>query len=608
MKTFLNRLNRLFVICLAVCTALASLAGCGPKNSPGGPPSSAQPSSAADSSPKLIDTTGMDPLSEEYDKAVEENALAKCTTPDYFKNTPAYEYSVEFNVAPNENSFGQRYFEKKFNVKLNYIHIDEGGDRREQLNLKIATGTIPDVAKVSLPEISLYTKQGILAEVPEETIRKNMPGYYKILQDYDPNLLKYTKIDGKNMGLAGISVYGGIPRAAVIRSDWLKNVGIGKVPATLDELGDAFLKFRNNDPDQNGKKDTYALSCPSDWDGDLWFQSVFGAYGTNPFMWLEKDGKLQYGFTMPETKDALKLLNKWYSEEIIDPEFITDKARNSETEDIATKFAKGKLGYLDHLNFDDHQWDNDGHISYRWFANNPAWSKWWEENKDDQNKLYGTKVFTDFDDSVPQPIYIDMPPVTGPDGKSGYNQAGYLSFVFMFGKQLEEDPQKLEKLLKILEYENQDEETYLMLGAGPEGENWITGKDGVKLLNPDWTKHKHYHPQFKIVGTCWTTLPMYWTNPDYISIVGGPRAEQRSERTADIIKKFPSYENKVKVSLPSQAKYAELTDTRIKEYIIKAITGDIDIDSTFDDMVGRWSKDGGDALTKEANEWYDSIK
>jgi putative aldouronate transport system substrate-binding protein len=555
-----------------------------------------------------VDLDSLDPFSEEYDIAVEEKALAECTTPDYFKNTPTYEYTVEFNWAPFENSFGQRYFEKKFNVKLNYMPV-EGSNRQEMLSLQIATGNIPDVAKVTLPEVSVYAKQGILAELSEDMVKKNMPGYYEILMDYDPNLLKYTRVDGKNYGLALLHPYGGIPKAGAIRSDWLKNVGINKVPTTIDELGNAFLKFRHDDPDQNGKKDTFALSCPSDWPGNLWFQSIFGAYGTNPFIWIENDkGELEFGFTKEETKQALKLLQKWYSQEIIDPEFITDKARSSDVEDVPTKFAKGKIGYLDHLNFDDHQWDNDGHISFRWTANHPEWADWFEKNKDDVDTLYSTAVFTDFDDSVPQPIFISMPPVEGPKGDKGYFRAGYFEMVFMFGKQLEEEPERFEKLLRIFEHQNQDEETYLILSSGPEGQNWYTDENGVRLLNPDWSKHKHFHPEFKIVGTCWNIIPMYWTNPDYLSIVGGPRAEQRKSRTADIIQQYDFYEDKVKVALPSQTKYSELLDTRIKEYMFRAISGDINIDETYDDAVQRWFNDGGDQLTREANEWYNTLK
>ena len=40
--------------------------------------------------------------------------------------------------------------------------------------------------------------------------------------------------------------------ASVWRDDWLKKVGIDKIPETLDEAETAFYKFRNDDPDGNG--------------------------------------------------------------------------------------------------------------------------------------------------------------------------------------------------------------------------------------------------------------------------------------------------------------------------------------------------------------------
>ncbi|MBO9597436.1 MAG: hypothetical protein J7559_06410, partial [Cohnella sp.] len=77
--------------------------------------------------------------------------------------------------------------------------------------------------------------------------------------------------------------------------------------------------------------DTYALTMASD---SIWFGTIFGAYGINPFFWHDNGGKLAYGFTMNETKEALKLLAKWKKLDLIDPEFITDKRRTSGKDDI----------------------------------------------------------------------------------------------------------------------------------------------------------------------------------------------------------------------------------------------------------------------------------
>jgi putative aldouronate transport system substrate-binding protein len=200
-----------------------------------------------------VDPANLDPLSAQAAENIFQEVLDNVETPEYFKNTPTYEYAIQLGYTPEDNTFGQKYFEKKFNVKIKHIRL-EGGNRLEQLNLMYATGTIPDLVDGSLGLVTEYTKQGLLAEIPEDLIKKNMPGYYKTLQKYDSGLLSIAKVDGKNMGLPRFSISGGVPRPAAIRQDWLENVGITQLPKTLDELEEAFIKFRNEDPDRNGKK------------------------------------------------------------------------------------------------------------------------------------------------------------------------------------------------------------------------------------------------------------------------------------------------------------------------------------------------------------------
>lgn len=597
-----RKIRSTFVLILIICFVATFFVGCTNNNQGQGDSSN----KGTNNSGKVDTNVPDDPYSLEADNKIIEEALAKVETPEYFKNTPTYEYTVQYLVSPEkEGTFGQRFFEQKFNVKLKFIVLDTTS-RKDQLNTMFATGKIPDfLSYIPAADVGVYAKQGLLAEVPEAMIKENMPNYYPFIKE--ANLFQSTSVDGKNMALPFYAAKGGVPWPPAIRADWLKNVGINSVPKTLDELEEAFIKFRNDDPDKDGKKNTYALTNPSTQAGPIWFQSIFGAYGTNPFMWLERDDKLQFGFTTAETKEALKRLHKWYELELISPEFITDNGRSTSIEDISTKFAEGKIGYMDNLSFEDNQWDADGHINYRWVKQSPEWLKFFDDNKDNPDEMYKTEVFTDFNDDVPQPYYINLPTLTGPNGAEGYYTSGLQGQPMIFGQQMAEEPEKLAKLLRIIDYITSDEETYLYLSYGIDGLEWKSDAQGRRLLNPDWSKHALFDPGYKKYGD-WILNPVQNTNPAFFSVIGGPRAEQRYERTMDIIKEFPSYSDKLGIVLPSGAKYSEITDTRIKEYVVKAIAGDIDIDKTFDDEVKRWYKDGGEVLTQEANDWYQSGK
>jgi putative aldouronate transport system substrate-binding protein len=595
--------RKVLALLIIICMVGILFAGCSKDNS-----TNESGENKGTMSNDAVSKDNLDPLSAEYAEQIFQETLAKVETPEYFKNTPTYEYSLQFEYSPaTDETFGQRYFEKKFNVKLKSIPLD-GGDRLEQLNLMYATGTIPDLVDGPLSLVSEYTKQGLLAEIPEEMIKEHMPGYYETITKYDPSLLSIGKVDGKNMGFIRFTPNGGVPRPAAIRADWLENTGVSELPETLEELESVFMKFRNEDPDQNGKKDTYALSNPSDYEGRFWFQSIFGAFGANPFMWVERDGELQFGLTTDEAKQALKRLHKWYEMELIDPEFITDIGRSVDQEDVPAKFAKAKVGYLEHLSFDDYQWDNDGHANFKWVSNHPEWQQWFQERKDNPKDYYSMEAIKDFKDGLVGPYYINLPPVAGPEGHKGYYRTGYAEDILLFGKPLEEEPEKLEKLMKILEYLHTDKDSYFMLEVGPEGVLLVKNEQGELIYNPYWSDHELYDSRLAKTGLEWTFNSMRNTRSDWLSVVGGPRPIQRYEKTGPLLRDYASYENALKVSLPSQSKYSELLDTRVKEYVIKTIGGDIDIDSTFDDMVNRWYKDGGDQLTKEANEWYESIK
>ena len=50
------------------------------------------------------------------------------------------------------------------------------------------------------------------------------------------------------------------PEGLLIRKDWLDNLGL-EVPTTLDELFDVMYAFTYNDPDGNGKNDTWGYGA-----------------------------------------------------------------------------------------------------------------------------------------------------------------------------------------------------------------------------------------------------------------------------------------------------------------------------------------------------------
>src|SRR4030042_2784638 len=125
----------------------------------------------------------------------------------------------------------------------------------------------------------------------------------------DPNRNRLVTIDGKMYGLPDP---GQIPPTdgLVIRKDWLDKLGLA-MPKTMDELIEVARKFTNDDPDGNGKNDTYGFGAYPDMAGvpengpGRRFAYMLGAYGVSGMV---NDTQDAFGLNVfkPDFLDALK--------------------------------------------------------------------------------------------------------------------------------------------------------------------------------------------------------------------------------------------------------------------------------------------------------------
>jgi putative aldouronate transport system substrate-binding protein len=126
-----------------------------------------------------------------------------------------------------------------------------------------------------------------------------------------------------------------------IRKDWLDKVGLD-VPATMDEFMEVARAFTNNDPDGNGKKDTYGLAMNKTFEGGTsnlnGFLNGFDAYFNT---WIKGGDGLVFSTVQPEMKDALLAMQKMYAEGLVDPEFsVKDPVKAGELT------VSGRVGML----------------------------------------------------------------------------------------------------------------------------------------------------------------------------------------------------------------------------------------------------------------------
>jgi putative aldouronate transport system substrate-binding protein len=118
----------------------------------------------------------------------------------------------------------------------------------------------------------------------------------------------------------------------IVRADWLKDFGM-EPPVTLDDWYTYLTKAKE-------EKGATAPYTHIDW---LLNELPFAyAYGLRLDFFLDEVGKVQYGPYTPQYKDFLALMNKWYTEKLIDPDIAT----MTQTDILSAKVTNGSAAAL----------------------------------------------------------------------------------------------------------------------------------------------------------------------------------------------------------------------------------------------------------------------
>lgn len=210
---------------------------------------------------------------------------------------------------PNEDSPVIQELEAYTNtdVEMQFVPNSSYPDK---MNITLASGQLPTLMVVdrNAPSFINAARAGAFWEI----------GDY--LKDY-PNLsqaneivLNNTSIDGKLYGIYRARTLGRM--GVTINKDWMDHLGL-QAPKTIDEFHALLKAFKQDDPDGNGKDDTYGIvitKYAGPWDI---MQVWFGA----PNKWREEGDKLVPTHMTPEYRDALKFFRQLYEEGLVNEDF-----------------------------------------------------------------------------------------------------------------------------------------------------------------------------------------------------------------------------------------------------------------------------------------------
>jgi putative aldouronate transport system substrate-binding protein len=224
----------------------------------------------------------------------------------------------------DENHYTEFYneLEKRTNIRLSFIDVSEDV-MLQKLNLMAAAGDTPD-----LIEFPWQRYTGLLEKMAEMDVIIQMD---ELITEAAPNLSELFQLvpqvknmimsdyDGHIYQIPGINLRGGIVTTGpVIRGDLLKKYGLA-VPKTIDEWEKMLTVFRDNGDDIVPL--SFDISGFRNSTAFIDSAAFIGAFGI-PFGFGVRDGKVFYGPVEESYRDFVTTFNRWYKNELLDPEFL----------------------------------------------------------------------------------------------------------------------------------------------------------------------------------------------------------------------------------------------------------------------------------------------
>lgn len=242
-------------------------------------------------------------------------------------------------TTPATNAYLKK-LKEMLNIDVEFLWQVPSDQAQQKFSLSIASGDLPDVFSIGITDYEKLKEDEMLQDLTEFYEKYASPELKAYMEADGGKTLDMFKSDGKLLALPNFEDSFMSAQILWLRKDWLEKLNLS-IPETMDELEQVAEAFVNQDPDGNGKKDTYGVAFHKElisWGFDT--RGFFYSMGAYPKAWIKNsEGTLIPGEIQPETRVALERMNQWYSKGIIDKEFAF-KDMDKVVEDVVA----GKVG------------------------------------------------------------------------------------------------------------------------------------------------------------------------------------------------------------------------------------------------------------------------
>ena len=442
--------------------------------------------------------------------------------------------------------------EDKLGINLEVTFVPEGNV--EKVNVQMASGTFPDIVTGAWGTSA--TQQWIDDEmiIPLNDYFDANPA----LKDRCEVEYDWSATDGKYYGVPFITQYHTANTLIVMRQDWLDNLGLS-YPTTLEEMRNVMDAFTNQDPDGNGKKDTYGFTAEKPGINNN-FEWVFFAYGLEHGDYvLDADGNLIPWFEDESFIPGMTYIKDLWDNGMIDPELMMNDGTKAEE-----KFYQGRSGSMVRPLY--------RHVSRH------------------ENSL--KQLFPDAS------ICYGRPPM-GPDGSFGLSKQGKTGMFTGITAACKNPDKAAEFLNFMLSQEGQD-----LVRLGIEGVHYTKNEDGTINYNEEERAKDAFSPDGWSHALAWGSF--YWpleanympdTEPDKV------RALESVELASEA-----QVPNLVNSKTPAEVTTGKVLDDIVIQYFSDILQGKISVEDGAAELSQKWRAQGGETVLAEVTEAYQAAQ
>lgn len=483
-----------------------------------------------------------------------------------------------------EDNWAEQYVQDALDIEIKTKKIDL--TQAQQRDLMLASNEMPDcgwIIKGSDTPKELYN-QGVTRTIPWDMIEQYAPNYAALLKNNpvglnvnkDPISGEYLALTGYTEGNSSSALY-----MTSYRYDWLQRLGIepngeliqldeeGRLfmatePFTQSEFTEILKRFTEDDPDGNGKDDTFGLALSQR--STFFWTGLYGMYNITTAGAIEENGSAERYFVTEKYKDFLKYMAELYEGGFIDQEFAT-----LDVNQAWEKVANGQAGVCG--------------ISAKWTGPGISYA---------QTRAPNVAL-----NQNPEAKVVIVPTEVNDEGKGGAQPYPVTNYNYTFFVNKNVSDEKLAKILEMFDFMNFDSEAKIALRYGEEGTHF------------HWTDEENSRGPVLNEGVTnggETGLLVY--NSNYIETKD--IVEMKMDGVQSKIAEYtygPFAKNLTlpyRIDLFNETQYAQLIsiygatlDTLVDEFFYNSIGGNLDIDAEWDAYIAQLESSGYNQIREE---------